>query len=146
MKSLLTFGKPWAVALLFGLLCGGPALASGDNSITAASLTAQTTKFLQEFVNKEGKVNYAGIQRDSDALGRLLTNIAEFNVAKAEMADQCAFYLNAYNTSGEAGVLYVNQFRKENRVPTWYSVECYPYSWSLNDQQQPETGIAEVTK
>jgi hypothetical protein len=37
--------------------------------------------------------------------------------------------------SGRTGVLYVNQFRKDNRVPTWYTVEYYPYNWSLNDQK-----------
>lgn len=39
------------------------------------------------------------------------------------------------STSGKTGVLYVNQFRKENRVPTWLSVEHYSYSWGLNDQK-----------
>ena len=41
-----------------------------------------------------------------------------------------------FSTSGKSGVLYVNQYRKENRVPTWYAVEYYSYNWSLNDQKR----------
>lgn len=240
--------------MLFCLLFAGSAAAQDEKSQTAADLTAQTTAFFQKFVNKEGKVNYAGIQLNPEMLNALLESIATFDVAHAQMPDQYAFYLNAYNvlvigeivshypltsvqdmpgffnktlmsvareqltldqietdklrkiyddprlhfalvcgtnscprlnraayvgkdlfvqlnnqakfalldpayvkvneenktvklpeifkwyetdfsTSGKTGVLYVNQFRKENRVPTWFSVDYYPYNWSLNDQK-----------
>lgn len=249
----------WGLCLL---LCG-PARAQVATSPSAASLTAQTTAFLQKFVNKEGKVNYEAIQRNPAQLDRLLANIAAFNVSKAEMADQYAFYLNAYNVlvigeivahypltsvqsmpgffnrtllqiagqqltldqietdklrkiyddprlhfalvcgtnscprlsrtayvgkelfvqlnnqakfalldagyvkidpaskmvflpeifkwydadfsaSGSSGVMYVNKFRQENRVPTWYTVAYYPYNWSLNDQKLATTSVAEL--
>ncbi|WP_310393163.1 DUF547 domain-containing protein [Hymenobacter sp.] len=251
--SLLSSVKFWVVALLF-MMNRGLAVAGNPSPPTAASITAQTTAFFQKFVNKEGKVNYAAIQRNPDQLNELLGSIAQFEVDKAEMADQYAFYLNAYNvlvigeivasypltsvqempgffnktrlnvageqltldqietdklrkiyddprlhfalvcgtnscprlsrtayvgkqlfvqlneqakfalldpnyvqvdetskmvklpeifkwyeadfsTSGKTGVMYVNQFRKENRLPTWFSVEYYPYNWSLNDQK-----------
>ena len=227
---------------------------SGHAAPTAASLAAQTTAFFTKFVNKDGKVNYAGIQRNPDQLNELLANIADFDAGQAAMADQYAFYLNAYNvlvigeivahyplasvqempgffnktrlavggeqltldqietdklrkiyddprlhfalvcgtnscprlnrtayvgkdlfvqlnaqaafamldptyvqvnetdkvvklpeifkwyetdfsTSGKSDVLYVNQFRKDDRVPTWFTVVYYPYNWSLNDQK-----------
>jgi hypothetical protein len=254
MKSLYAFGKLWA--LLLCLAVGRAAVAGGiaPAPVTAASITTQTTAFLQKFVNKDGKVNYAGIQRSPGLLDALLSDIAAFDVQKAEAADQYAFYLNAYNllvigeivrhyplasvqsmpgffnrtrlrvggelltldqietdklrkiyddprlhfalvcgtnscprlnrtayvgknlfaqlnnqarfalldpayvqvndaakvvrlpeifhwyggdfsASGKTGVLYVNQFRKENRVPTWYAVEYYSYNWTLNDQK-----------
>lgn len=256
MKSLLSLGKFLSLVALLCLLRSGSVMAGGDGPLTAASITAQTTTFLQKFVNKEGKVNYAAIQRNPEQLDELLSNIALFEVAKAEMADQYAFYLNAYNVlvigeivhnyplmsvqdmpgffnkvlmvvgrekltldqietdklrkiyddprlhfalvcgtnscprlnrtayvgkelfvqlnnqakfalldpnyvkvdetgksvklpeifkwyeadfstsgTGKTGVLYVNQFRKDNRVPTWYAVDYYPYNWSLNDQK-----------
>lgn len=254
MKSWYAFGKLLALLLCLGI--GRATVADGiaPAPVTAASITSQTTTFLQKFVNKDGKVNYAGIQRNPELLNALLSDIADFNVKKADMADQYAFYLNAYNVlvigeivrnypltsvqsmpgffnrtrlrvggelltldqvetdklrkiyddprlhfalvcgtnscprlnrtayvgknlfaqlnnqarfalldpayvqvddatkvvrlpeifqwyegdfsaSGKAGVLYVNQFRKENRVPTWYAVEYYSYNWLLNDQK-----------
>jgi hypothetical protein len=256
MKSFYTSGKFWAV-LLLSLVLSGRANASGAAPLTAASITAQTTAFLQKFVNREGKVNYEALQRNPEILDALLSNIAGFDVKKAAMADQYAFYLNAYNVlvigeivknypltsvqdmpgffhrarfrigheeltldqietdklrklyddprlhfalvcgtnscprlsraaymgknlfaqlnnqarfalldpnyvkvddarkvvrlpeifrwyeddfsaSGHTGVLYVNQFRKNGRIPTWYTVEYYPYNWSLNDQKRPD--------
>lgn len=252
--SVLSLFKLWAVVGLLCTLSGGSVMAGRLSPPTAASITAQTTAFFQKFVNKEGKVNYTGIQRNPDQLNELMSNIALFDAEKAEMADQYAFYLNAYNvlvigeivanypltsvqemtgffnktqmnvagelltldqietdklrkiyddprlhfalvcgtnscprlsrtayvgkqlfvqlndqtkfalldpnyvqvdetsklvklpeifkwyeadfsTSGKTGVMYVNQFRKENRLPTWFSVEYYPYNWSLNDQK-----------
>jgi hypothetical protein len=252
MKFFYAFGKFWAV-LLLSLVIENSALGAVPTPITAASITAQTTLFLQKFVNREGKVNYAAIQRNPELLDALLSDIADFEAKKAEMADQYAFYLNAYNilvigeivrnypltsvqampgffnrtrmrvggeqltldqietdklrkiyddprlhfalvcgtnscprlnrtayvgkelfvqlnnqakfalldpnyvkvddatkmvrlpeifkwydtdfsASGKSGVMYVNQFRKEHRVPTWYAVEYYSYNWTLNDQ------------
>ncbi|GAB3586867.1 DUF547 domain-containing protein [Hymenobacter daeguensis] len=240
--------------LLLSLAIGNSVLGAVPDPITAAGITAQTTLFLQKFVNREGKVNYAAIQRNPELLDALLSDIADFDVKKAEMADQYAFYLNAYNilvigeivrnypltsvqnmpgffnrtrmrvggeqltldqietdklrkiyddprlhfalvcgtnscprlnrtayvgkllfvqlnnqakfalldpnyvkvddatkmvrlpeifkwyetdfsASGKTGVMYVNQFRKEHRVPTWYAVEYYSYNWTLNDQK-----------
>ena len=255
MKYLLASGKFWAVLLmLLNGLSASRAQAQVVDPYSAAGLTAQTTAFLQKYVNKEGKVNYAGIKNNPDQLDELLNAIADFDVAHADMADQYAFYLNAYNvlvigeivsnyplqsvqdmpgffnkvklrvggekltldqietdklrkiyddprlhfalvcgtqscprlnrtayvgkqlfvqlnnqakfalldpnyvkvnaatkqvqlpeifkwyeadfkTSGKTGVLYVNQFRKDERVPTWFAVDYYPYNWSLNDQQ-----------
>jgi hypothetical protein len=256
MKICYNFGKMWAV-LLLSLMLGGAATAGVGAPLTAASITAQTTAFLQKIVNKDGKVNYKALQRNPEMLDALLSNIADFDVTKAEMADQYAFYLNAYNalvigeivknypltsvqdmpgffnrarmrvgrdmltldqietdklrkiyddprlhfalvcgtnscprlsrtayvgkdlfvqlnnqarfalldpgyvkvddakkivrlpeifqwyesdfsTSGKTGVMYVNQFRKNGHIPTWYTVEYYPYNWSLNDQKRPE--------
>jgi hypothetical protein len=258
MKSLLIFGKFWVLLLLICLGNGSSAAAADSTPLTAAAITAQTTVFLQKFVNKDGKVNYAAIQRNPELLDALMSDIADFNVKKAEMADQYAFYLNAYNVlvigeivrnypltsvqsmpgffnrtkmrvggelltldqietdklrkiyddprlhfalvcgtnscprlnrtayvgnqlfvqlnnqakfalldpnyvkvddatkmvrlpeifkwydmdflaSGKSGVMYVNQFRKENRVPTWYAVEYYSYNWTLNDQKLSTT-------
>jgi len=256
MKSLYAFGKVWAEMLLLCLLCSGTATAREVWPLSAGAITTQTSAFLQKFVDKDGKVNYAGIQRNPAQLDDLLNNIAHFDVAKAEMADQYAFYLNAYNVlvigeivrdypltsvqdmpgffnknrmdvggekltldqietdklrkiyddprlhfalvcgtnscprlnrtayvgkqlfvqlnnqaklalldpnyvrvdetgklvklpeifkwyeadfsasgTGKTGVHYVNQFRKENRLLTWYAVEYYPYNWGLNDQK-----------
>lgn len=254
MKSLHAFSKFWIGVVMLCLMSRISAVAGGLPSSMAADITSQTSAFFQKFVNKDGKVNYAGIQRNPDQLNDLLNSIALFDVSKAEMADQYAFYLNAYNvlvigeivakypltsvqempgffnktllriageqltldqietdklrkiyddprlhfalvcgtnscprlnrsayvgkelfeqlnnqakfalldpnyvkvdeagklvklpeifkwyegdfsTSGKTGVLYVNQFRKVNRVPTWFSVEYYPYNWGLNDQK-----------
>ena len=257
MKSIYTtFGKFWTV-LLLSLVLGGTATAGVGAALTAASITAQTTAFLQKCVNKDGKVNYETLQRNPEMLDALLSNIADFDVKQAERADQYAFYLNAYNTlvigeivrnypltsvqdmpgffnrtrmrvgrevltleqietdklrkiyddprlhfalvcgtsscprlsraayvgkhlfvqlnsqarfalldpnyvkvddakkivrlpeifqwyendfstSGKTGVMYVNQFRKNGRIPTWYTVEYYPYDWSLNDQKRAD--------
>ena len=52
---------------------------------------------MQQYVNKDGKVNYAAIQRDPNQLDVLLYTIANFDAAHASAADQYAFYLNAYN-------------------------------------------------
>jgi len=98
MKPLRFFRKFWVVALL--LLSGLPVCAQRAKTAVAtpaAALTAQTTAFLQQYVNKEGKVNYAAIQRDPDQLEALLYTIADFDAAHATAADQYAFYLNAYN-------------------------------------------------
>ena len=240
-----------ALVLLSALPVGAqrPAVAAP----TAAAFTAQTTAFFQQYVDKEGRVNYAAIQRDPDRLDALLYTIGAFDAAHAVMADQYAFYLNAYNvlvigdivrnyplrsvqempgffnktlhrvageqltldqietdklrriyddprlhfalvcgtqscprlnrtayvgaelfvqlnnqarfaladpnyvkvspdaklvqlpeifkwyeadfsTSGKTGVYYVNQFRKDKTVPTWFAVGYYPYNWALNDQ------------
>ena len=220
---------------------------------TPAAFTAQTTAFFQKCVDKEGRVNYAAIQRDPDQLDALLYTIAQFDATHAAVAEQYAFYLNAYNvlvigdivrnyplrsvqempgffnktphrvggeqftldqietdklrriyddprlhfalvcgtqscprlsrtayvgaelfvqlnnqakyaladpnyvkvspdaklvqlpeifkwyeadfsTSGKTGLSYVNQFRKDKTVPTWFAVRYYPYNWALNDQ------------
>ena len=255
MKSTLRLiGKFLVAILVMGQLWAGSVRAGGHLVPTAAGIAAQTTAFFTKFVNKDGKVNYAGIQRSPEQLNELLASIAGFDAAKAAAAEQYAFYLNAYNvlvigeivahyplasvqempgffnktqlavggerltldqietdklrkiyddprlhfalvcgtnscprlnraayvgkdlfvqlneqakfamldpayvkvdesgklvklpeifkwyaadfsTSGKTDVLYVNQFRKDNRVPTWFAVEYYPYNWSLNDQK-----------
>ncbi|GAB3865725.1 DUF547 domain-containing protein [Hymenobacter segetis] len=259
MKFCYAFGKFWAL-LLLSLMLGGTAMAGEVAPLTAASITAQTTAFLQKFVNKEGKVSYETLQRNPEMLDALLSNIGDFDLAKAGAVDQYAFYLNAYNvlvigeiiknypltslqdmpgffnrvrmrvgrelltldqietdklrkiyddprlhfalvcgtnscprlnrvayvgkdlfaqlnnqarfalldpsyvkvddakkivrlpeifqwyesdfsTSGKTGVMYVNQFRKNDRIPTWYTVEYYPYNWSLNDQKRTDSEI-----
>ncbi|GAA3960976.1 DUF547 domain-containing protein [Hymenobacter antarcticus] len=244
-------------------------LLAGTTQVQAATppstsvITAHTTAFLHKFVDKEGKVNYQAIQRNPGQLANLLAEIAAFDVAKANMADQYAFYLNAYNVlvigeivahypltsvqdmpgffnrtqlsiagqqltldqietdklrkiyddprlhfalvcgtnscprlsraayvgkelfvqlnnqarfalldpnyvkvdpatkkvllpeifkwydsdfsaSGSSGVMYVNKFRQEDRLPTWYTVEYYPYNWSLNDQKLLPSSVAEL--
>src|SRR5689334_21653409 len=96
MKSCYSFGMFWAV-LLLSLVVGGTATAGAGAPLTAASITVQSTAFLQKFVNKDGKVNYQALQRNPEMLDELLSNIADFDVSKAETADQYAFYLNAYN-------------------------------------------------
>lgn len=242
------------------LLSALPASAQRTKAASPAAtiLTTQTTVFLQKYVNKEGKVNYSAIQHDPDQLEALVYAIGEFDVAHATMADQYAFYLNAYNvlvigdivrnyplksvqnmpgffnktrhrvggeqltldqietdklrkiyddprlhfalvcgtqscprlnraaylgpelfgqlnkqtkfalsdpnyvkinqslklvqlpeifkwyeadfsTIGKMGVTYVNHFRDDNRVPTWFVVDYYPYNWALNDQATEPT-------
>ncbi len=254
MNHIFSSLKHWATLLALVLVCGSTLPAAAQEAPSAASITAKTTAFLQKFVNKEGKVNYAGIKRNPAQLQELQQAIAVFDVAKAEMADQYAFYLNAYNvlvigeivahyplesvqdmpgffnktqlevggeqltldqietdklrniyadprlhfalvcgtnscprlsraayvgknlftqlndqakfalldpayvqvdedrqqvklpeifkwyetdfsTTNKTGVMYVNQFRKDSRVPTWYAVDYYPYNWGLNDQK-----------
>ncbi|MBF9237621.1 DUF547 domain-containing protein [Hymenobacter sp. BT683] len=260
MKSLYNFGMVWAVVLW--LLSLSNAAAQQAPSPTVARITAQTNTFLHKYVNKSGKVDYAGIQVNPQLLDELLTSIADFDAGKTEVADQYAFYLNAYNilvigeivrnyplrsvqempgffnktllsiagerltldqieldklrkiyddprlhfalvcgtsscprlsrtayigkqlfvqlnnqarfamldpsyvkvdeqnklvrlpeifkwyetdfsASGKTGVSYVNQFRKDSTVPTWFSVVYYPYNWSLNDQKFTEEVTAE---
>lgn len=252
--SLRALSKFWVALFVLGLLGIGTARAGGHMPLTAAAITAQTTAFFTKFVNKDGKVNYAGIQRNPNQLTALLSCIEGFDAASATLADQYAFYLNAYNalvigeivahypltsvqkmagffnktqfrvggeqltldqietdklrkiyddprlhfalvcgtngcprlsrtayvgknlfvqlndqakfamldpayvkvdetsklvrlpeifkwyeadfsTNGKTGVPYVNQFRKDHQVPTWFAVEYYSYNWSLNDQK-----------
>jgi len=42
------------------------------------------------------------------------------------------WYEADFSTSGKTGVSYVNQFRKDQRVSTWFAGEYYLYNWSLN--------------
>ena len=263
MTYFTTTGRLWLSFLGFFLLLGSTIQAHAATPPNASAITAHTTAFLQKFVDREGKVNYQAIQRNPSQLDKLLGEIAVFDVSEAAMADQYAFYLNAYNVlvigeivahypltsvqdmpgffnrtllpiagqqltldqietdklrkiyddprlhfalvcgtnscprlsraayvgkdlfvqlnnqakfalldpnyvkvdaatrkvmlpeifkwydsdfsaSGSSGVMYVNQFRKENRVPTWYTVEYYPYNWSLNDQSLSATSVAEL--
>ena len=65
--------------------------------MSAKSQTIFENAFLQKYVNREGKVNHQAIQRNPGQLEKLLEQIAVFDVAKATMADQYAFYLNACN-------------------------------------------------
>ena len=98
MKSLRNFLPFWVVAI--ALLSGLPVCAQRASKAAispADALTTQTTAFLQQYVNKEGRVNYAAIQRDPDQLDALLYTIAGFDAAHAAEAARYAFYLNAYN-------------------------------------------------
>ncbi|MBC8084483.1 MAG: DUF547 domain-containing protein [Hymenobacter sp.] len=45
------------------------------------------------------------------------------------------WYEADFGMSGKTGVAYVNQFRADNRVPTWFSMDYYAYDWRLNDQK-----------
>ena len=72
-------------------------MASPGGPPTAEAITAQTTAFLRKFVSENGKVNYADIQWEPSQLEKLLHGIAVFDVSKAALTDQYAFYLNAYN-------------------------------------------------
>lgn len=254
MKNLSSLRVLWVSLLSLLFVYSAVPNVAAQAGPSAAAITAQTTAFLQKFVDKEGKVNYAGIKRNPAQLHELQQSIAVFEVTKAEMADQYAFYLNAYNvlvigeivthyplqsvqslpgffnktrlevggemltldqietdklrniyadprlhfalvcgttscprlsrtayvgknlfaqlndqakfalldpsyvkvdegrqlvklpeifkwydadfsSSNKSGVAYVNQFRKDARVPTWYAVDYYPYNWALNDQK-----------
>ena len=261
MKYFASTTRFWMGVLGFCLLLGSMRQAYAGTPSSAAIIAAQTTALLQKFVNKDGKVNYQAIQRNPAQLEKLLAAIAAFDVDKAAMADQYAFYLNAYNVlvigeivahyplasvqdmpgffnrtqlrvagqlltldqietdklrkiyddprlhfalvcgtnscprlsraayvgkdlfvqlnnqanfalldpnyvkvdpatkkvmlpeifkwydsdfsaSSSSGVMYVNKFRKEDRVPTWYTVEYSPYNWSLNDQKNSPSSVA----
>jgi hypothetical protein len=78
MNYLYAFGKVWAGILVLYLLCSGTATACGVWPMTADAITTQTSAFLQKFVDKEGKVNYASIQHNPAQLDDLLNNIAHF--------------------------------------------------------------------
>ncbi|OGX86837.1 DUF547 domain-containing protein [Hymenobacter glacialis] len=254
MNNLFSSIKRWATFLTLVLICDLPVPVAAQQAPATDVITAKTTAFLHKYVNKEGKVNYAGIKRSPAQLNELQQAIAAFDVTKAEMADQYAFYLNAYNvlvigeivahyplqsvqdmpgffnrtqlevgreqltldqiendklrniyadprlhfalvcgtnscprlsrtayvgknlfvqlndqakfvlldpayvkvdearqevklpeifkwyeadfsTATKPGVMFVNQFRKDARVPTWYAVDYQPYNWGLNDQK-----------
>jgi hypothetical protein len=45
------------------------------------------------------------------------------------------WYEADFKASGKSGVAYVNQFRPGKAIPATYSVDYYPYDWSLNSQQ-----------
>ncbi|MDQ2795296.1 MAG: DUF547 domain-containing protein [Bacteroidota bacterium] len=98
MKYLLTALKFWVVAVvLLHALPVGAQRARKAAAPPAAVFTARTTAFLRQHVNKNGRVNYAAIQRNPDQLDALLFTIAGFDAAHASAPDQYAFYLNAYN-------------------------------------------------
>lgn len=48
------------------------------------------------------------------------------------------WYEADFGTSGKTGVAYVNQFRADKRVPTWFAMDYYAYDWRLNDQKAEE--------
>ncbi|HEX8426572.1 DUF547 domain-containing protein [Hymenobacter sp.] len=48
------------------------------------------------------------------------------------------WYEADFGTSGKTGVAYVNQFRADKRVPTWFTMDYYAYDWRLNDQKAEE--------
>ena len=79
-----------------GLLVGTTRLQAATPP-RAVVVTAQTTASPQKFVNKDGKVNYRAIQQNPAQLEKLLAEIAAFDVAKADMVDQYAFYLTVCN-------------------------------------------------
>ena len=45
------------------------------------------------------------------------------------------WYESDFSTSGKTGAMYKNQFRKDGRILTWYTLECYPCNLDL---EQPE--------
>ena len=45
------------------------------------------------------------------------------------------WYESDFGMSGKTGVAYVNQFRDDKRVPTWFAMDYYTYDWRLNDQK-----------
>ena len=103
------------------------ALVCGTNSCPRLNRTAYVGKQLFVQLNNQAKFalldpNYVKV----DETGRLV-----------KLPEIFKWYEADFSTSGtgKTGVLYVNQFRKENRLPTWYAVEYYPYNWSLNDQK-----------
>ena len=79
MKSFCTFKKFWVVLLLSLILCG-TATAGEVASRPAAAITAQTTAFLQKFMNEEAKVNHENLQRNPELLDALLSDITDFDV------------------------------------------------------------------
>ena len=67
MESLFSLLKFWIVAIVLLNVLPVCAQRAKQNAATpAAALTAQTSAFLQQYVNKDGKMNYAAIQRDPD--------------------------------------------------------------------------------
>lgn len=45
------------------------------------------------------------------------------------------WYENGFSTSGKTGMMYMNQFRKNGRILTWYTLECYPCNRTLNNRK-----------
>ena len=97
MKSIRTLLHLWTVAVLLSALPARAQRANKAEATPATAFTAQATAFLHRYVNKEGRVNYAAVQRSPGRLEALLYAIANFEVARVPAADQYAFYLNAYN-------------------------------------------------
>ncbi|MDQ2768968.1 MAG: DUF547 domain-containing protein [Bacteroidota bacterium] len=94
MKSLHAVGFFF---LAFFAILAAPVAGSLHARVLANNLTGETTAFLHRYVDKNGKVDYSAIRRDSEQLDALLFSIGGFDVAHATPADQYAFYLNAYN-------------------------------------------------
>jgi len=100
------------------------ALVCGNNNCPRLSRTAYVGNDLFGQLNRQAKFalldpNYVKI----DEAGQLV-----------KLSEIFKWYEADFSTSGKTGAMYVNQFRKENRVPTWFAVEYYAYNWSLNDQ------------
>ncbi|SFP83448.1 DUF547 domain-containing protein [Hymenobacter arizonensis] len=45
------------------------------------------------------------------------------------------WYEADFKASGKTGVAYVNQFREGKTIPATYTVDYYPYDWSLNNRK-----------
>ena len=45
------------------------------------------------------------------------------------------WYKSDFSSSGKTGAMYMNQFRKNGHIRTWYTLECYPCNLDL---EQPE--------
>lgn len=121
LKSLRLFAKLWAVALV--LLSALPVRAqrAAAAASTPAAFTAQTTAFLQQYVDKEGRVNYAALQRNPDRLDALLYAIAAFDAAHAATADQYAYYLNAYNVLVIGDIVRNYPLRSVQEMPGFFN-------------------------
>jgi hypothetical protein len=103
------------------------ALVCGTNSCPRLNRAAYVGKQLFVQLNNQAKFalldpNYVKV----DETGK-----------RVKLPEIFKWYEADFSTSGtgKTGVFYVNQFRKENRLPTWYAMEYYPYNWSLNDQK-----------
>ncbi len=109
MKFIVRLGS---LCLLAGLLAC--AKTTPSQPVPPSSLTAQPSAFahkpfgelLSAYVDKEGMVNYAGLQKDRAKLDAYLTTVATATPNSfPNDAERLAFWINAYNASTLAAVL-----------------------------------------
>ncbi len=67
----------------------------GENTVPdTTELTALLSRIVQD-----GKVDYAGLERERAILDRYLANVSSANLSKADNQTLLAFYINAYNAA-----------------------------------------------
>ena len=100
LRSLSTIVPLLALVLGLSLASGQEALGQEQQATTAEDTDrhAQFTRLLADYVDEQGRVDYAGLKQAADSrLEPYLQQLAETNPANLSRDARLAFWINAYN-------------------------------------------------
>ena len=104
------------------------AVSQTSNAQTIDDFFNQTDQFLKKNVNKEGKIDYASLQKSPGELFYILENASKLNPQFADLDTAKAYWINIYNLCVIKSIVQHYPITSVNNVSTFFNADFFRIS------------------